>query len=188
LQGIRANLRLARLLAATTLASMAGCGDTPEPAAVLPPPPESSGCGARAFVRTEFYGEFAGPVDWGAPDLECEGMPRPEGAGARLRFAGPSGELSLAIIIAMPGFERDAESRELGSNVTVIEEGGGRFFSTSGIDSCWTDVLEQQRTGDDVYFVAGRLYCIAPLAEINGDSSVTLRELEFGGYVDWSAK
>ncbi len=191
MQGIRRNLGLTLLLTATTPAWMAGCGDTPEPAAVpalLPPPPESSGCGERAFLRTNFYGEFAGPVDWAGSDLECEGMPRPEGAGARLRFAGPSGGLSLAIIIAIPDVERGADARELGSNVTVIEEGGGRFFSTSGIGSCWTDVLEQQQTGDDVYFVTGRLYCIAPLAEVNGDSSVTLRELEFGGYVDWSAK
>lgn len=191
MQGIRGYARLARLLTAATLASVAGCGDTPEPApapGLLPPPPQSSDCGERAFLKTEFYGEFAGPVDWPASDLECEGMPRPEGAGARLRFAGQSGDFPLAIIIAIPGFERGAEARELGSNVTVIEEGGGRFFSTTGIDSCWTDVLEQEQTGDDAYFVAGRLYCIAPLAEVNGDSSVTLRELEFGGYVDWSAK
>lgn len=178
---------------AAPLVWIAACGDTPEPAAVpalLPPPPASGDCGDRAYLRTNFYGEFSGPVDWGASDVECEGMPRPEGAGAgaRLRFAGQAGELSLAIIIAVPGFERGAKARELGSNVTVIEEGGGRFFSTSGIDSCWTDVLEQQQNGDDVYFVAGKLYCIAPLAEVNGDSSVTLRELEFGGYVDWGAK
>ena len=191
MQGIGRNLRLTGLLTAATLAWMAGCGDTPEPApapALLPPPPESSDCGERAFLKTDFYGEFTGTVEWAASDLECEGMPRPEGAGARLRFAGEAGDMSLAIIIAMPGFERGKEARELGSNVTVIEEGGGRFFSTSGIGSCWADILEQQQAGDDVFFVAGRLYCIAPLAEVNGDSSVTLRELEFGGYVDWGAK
>lgn len=191
MQGIRGNARLAQLIAAVAAAWLAGCGDTPEPAvlpALLPPPPASSECGERGYLRTNFYGEFSGPVDWTAGDLECEGMPRPEGAGARLRFAGHAGELSLAIIVAMPGFEPGAEARELGSNVTLIEEGSGRFFSTSGIDSCWTDVLEQQQTGDDVHFVGGRLYCIAPLAEVNGDSSVTLRELEFGGYIDWSAK
>ena len=72
--------------------------------------------------------------------------------------------------------------------MTLIEEGGGRFFSTSGLGNCWTDVLEQLQLDEDDYFVAGTLYCIAPLAEVNGDSSVTLRELEFGGYLDWSAK
>jgi hypothetical protein len=191
LQEICRNGQLAPLLAGTALAWLAGCGDAPEPAArpaLLPPPPASSDCGDRAYLRTNFYGEFSGPVDWVAPHLECEGMPRPDGAGARLRFAGQAGDMSLAIIIAMPDFERGMEARELGSNVTVIEEGGGRFFSTSGIDSCWTDVFQQQETGEDVNFVAGRLYCIAPLAEVNGDSSVTLRELEFGGYVDWTAK
>ena len=169
----------------------AGCGDSPERAALpalLPPPPETDGCGERGYLRTNLYGEIAGPVDWSAGDLDCEGMPRPAGHGARLRFAGQSGGLSLAVIVALPDLERRMTARELASNVTVIEEGGGRFFSTSGLGSCWTDVLEQQETGEDVNFVAGRLYCIAPLAEVNGDSSVTVRELEFGGYVDWTAK
>jgi len=181
------------MVAASALASLAGCGDTPEPAALpslLPPAPESVGCGERGYVRTNLYGEFAGPVDWSAGDLECQGMPRPEGQGARLRFARQSGGLSLAIIVAMPGFERGTAARELDSNVTVIEEGGGRFFSTSGLGSCWTDVLAQEQLDGqaDVYFVAGSLYCIAPLAEVNGDSSITLRELEFGGYLDWGAQ
>ena len=190
MQEIRANTRLGALIAVAASAWLAGCSDTPEPAALpalLPPPPESSGCGERGYLRTEFYGEFPGPVDWQAGDLDCEGMPRPEGRGARLRFAGQSGNTAIAIIIALPALERGATARELGSNVTVIEEGSGRFFSTAGLGSCWTDVLEQEDLGDgtNVFFVAGTLYCIAPLAEVNGDSSVTVRELQFGGYVDW---
>ncbi len=192
MHGIRVNNRLAALIAAAAAASLTGCGDTPEPAgrpALLPPPPESGACGERGFLRTNFYGELSGPVDWAADGLDCEGMPRPEGRGGRLRFAGPWGDLTIAIIIAMPGLERGSPARELGSNVTLIEEGSGRFFSTTGLGSCWTDVLEQQSTDDaNIYFVAGRLYCIAPLAEVNGDSSVTLRELQFGGYLDWGAK
>ena len=180
-------------MTAAATAWLAGCGDTPEPAAMpalLPPPPEAEGCGDRGYLKTHFYGEFRGPVDWDAADLDCEGMPRPEGRGARLRFAGQSGETRIAIIVAVPELERGATARELGSNVTVIEEGSGRFFSTAGLGSCWTDILEQVGTDDGAYvsFVAGDLYCIAPLAEINGDSSVTLRELQFGGYVDWDAR
>ena len=190
MQGIRSKTRLAAVAAALTLS---GCGDTPEPAALpslLPPPEESGGCGERGYLRTDLYGEFAGPVDWQAGDLDCQGMPRPEGKGARLRFARQSADLSLAVIIAMPGLERGMTGRELGSNVTVIEEGGGRFFSTTGLGTCWTDVLEQEPLDDDAdrYFIAGTLYCIAPLAEVNGDSSMTLRELEFGGYLDWDSK
>ncbi|HSM30677.1 MAG TPA: hypothetical protein VK854_08240 [Woeseiaceae bacterium] len=193
MQGISARTRCAALAASAMAVWLGGCGDTPEPAAlpaVLPPPPPSGDCGERAYLRTEFYGEFSGPIDWSASELDCEGMPRPQGQGARLRFAGTSGDLAIAIIVAMPGLERGSEARELGSNVTVIEEGSGRFFGTAGLGSCWTDVLEQQQADDGkpVYFVTGRLYCIAPLAEINGDSSVTLRELQFGGYLDWGTE
>lgn len=191
MHGILGKTRFTVLLAAAVSAWLVGCGDTPDPAALpalLPPAPEAGGCGERGYLRTNLYGELTGPVDWADGKLDCEGMPRPEGQGARLRFAGQFGDLSLAIIVAMPGLERGTVARELDSNVTLIEEGGGRFFSTTGLGSCWTDVLEQERLGEDDYFVAGTLYCIAPLAEVNGDSSVTLRELEFGGYLDWSAK
>jgi hypothetical protein len=177
----------------TAFTWLAACSDTPEPAArptLLPPPPDLSGCDERGYLRTTFYGEVSGPVDWSAGDMDCAGMPRPGGEGARLRFAGHSNDLAIAIIVAMPDLERGATARELASNVTVIEEGSGRFFSTSGLGSCWTDVSEQQVMDDnaDIYFVAGTLYCIAPLAEINGDGSVTVRELQFGGLLDWTAK
>ena len=157
---------------------------------LVPPPPEARGCDESGYLRTSFYGELSGPVDWSAGHLVCEGMPRPNGEGARLRFAGKSGDLAIAIIVAMPELERGSTARELASNVTGIEEGSGRFFSTSGLESCWTDIDSQQRIDEDtdVYFVAGTLYCIAPLAEVNGDSSVTVRELRFGGRLDWSAK
>ena len=156
----------------------------------MPAPPQSTGCGERGYLQTEFYGEISGPIDWPADELDCKGMPRPEGAGARLRFAGQAGDLSIAVIVAIPDLERGTPARELGSNVTVIEEGTGRFFSTAGLGSCWTDILEQRQTDDGTnsHFVAGRLYCITPLAEVNGDSSVTLRDLQFGGYIDWGAK
>ena len=177
--------------AAAALACLAACGDTPEPAALpdlLPPSSQASGCGEQGYLRTTLYGALSGTLDWSAGDLDCEGMPRPGHAGARLRFAGAAEGQSLAIILALPGLEQGVTARELGSNVTVIEEGSGRFFSTSGLGSCWTDIVEQRQTDDDsdAYFIAGTLYCIAPLAEVNGDASITVRELHFGGMLDWS--
>jgi len=39
----------------------------------------------------------------------------------------------------------------------------------------------------DLYSIDGRLYCIAPLAEVNGESSLSISELSFSGLLDWSA-
>lgn len=128
-------------------------------------------------------------IDWQGADLDCEGMPRPDGKGARLRFAGTvdNGTQDLAFIIALPDLERDRPARELASNVTLIAEGNGRFFSTPGLDSCWADI--DIRTADvaapERTAVSGTLYCIAPIPEVNGNSSVSMEELRFSGRLDW---
>lgn len=181
------------------LAGACGDTDTTPPAgdadagvlAVLPAHPDGGdGCVASGRLTTELFGALAGRIDWRGNALVCEGMRRPRDRGARLRFAGRAGEapsLDLAIIISVPDLGEGEADRELPSNVTIIEEGNGRFFSTAGLDSCWTDVRRQQPLGGARYAIVGRLYCIAPLAEINGEASVTLNELEFSGVVDWKA-
>ena len=148
-----------------------------------------STCGERGFLSTELYGAIAAPIDWQANDLDCQGMPRPNGEGARLRFAGTAGEQRLAFIIAMPELERGVASDELSSNVTLIEEGSGRFYSTATLGLCWTDItsLEVLDENHDRYAIGGTLYCVTPLTEVNGDSSVSLSELDFLGLLDWSA-
>ena len=117
-------------------------------------------------------------------------MPRPNALGARLRFAGHAAEIGqdLAIIIAMPDLERGATGDEMKTNATVILEGSGRFFNTAAGDVCWTDVLRQELISDERYAIGGKLYCIGPLIEVNGDASVSIPELEFSGLLDWSAR
>ncbi len=143
-------------------------------------------------MSTALYGALAGVVQWQAGDMQCDGMPRPNGAGARLRFAGTVGDeaISIAFIIALPDLEQGAEATELASNVTVIEEGRSRFFSTPDLESCWTDIEVQSALDDSgVRFVIdGVLYCISPLPEVNGEASLSIPELRFSGQVDWSAK
>ncbi len=154
-----------------------------------PSPTAASRCGTGGFLEAELVGALSTSLAWDANVLACEGMPRPDERGARLRFAGPGlrpGE-TLAVIIAMPGLERGATGREFATNATVMIEGSGRFFSTSGDEVCWTDVVRQEPLTADRYAIAGSLYCIAPLVEINGNSSVTIAELSFSGFVDWSA-
>ena len=183
-----------------TLISLAACGDdrpddeaeTAPVVAFLPEsPPPASGCGDAGFLRGELYGALEGQLDWGDGSLDCQGMPRPEQRGARLRFAGSAGaeDASLAINISIPDLARAVSASELPSNVTLIEEGGGRFFSTVDLDNCLTDIDSQTaiEERDGLHIIAGRLYCIAPLVEVNGETSVSIQELSFSGLIDWSA-
>lgn len=191
---------LAALFAVLTLA---GCGD--EPPAESPPggpeaapeasflPDASAGaedCGEAGRLQVDLFGALQGEVRWAAEHLRCEGMPRPDGAGARLRFAGPFGAEGqpIAFIIAVPSLEQGEIGAELPSNVTLIAEGEGRFFSTPDLDSCWTDISSQTPLETEGrYSIDGQVYCISPLPEVNGAGSVSIDEFSFSGLLDWTA-
>ena len=148
-------------------------------------------CGADGYLSARLYGAIEAEFDWTRNDLECMGMPRPEGKGVRLRLAAtdrPTGS-EFVFIIAMPGFDRDSGPGEFDTNTTLIEAGNGRCFSTPDTDNCLVDVENVQPVDDsgDRYAIAGALYCVSPLPEVNGDSSVSIPELEFSGLLDWTA-
>lgn len=187
-----------RLLAGGFMALVAGCGAdsapgvASEPASFLPAnAPPRDGCGSGGLLQGTVYGALDGEIHWTGDAMDCEGMPRPEGRGMRLRFAGEAGEdaTALAIIIGVADIGPRETAAELPSNVTIIEEGRGRFFSTSDLDSCWTDIERQTLVdaGASRYEIDGTLYCIAPLAEVNGSGSVSVPELRFSGLVDWES-
>lgn len=159
----------------------------PEPAASAVAP--EGACGETGFLRGRIYGAVSASLDWTAEDLRCEGMPRPEGRGVRLRFAGSVDGHPIAIIIAMPELTREASGGEFASNVTLIEEGNARFFNTTGLNACLTgiDAMTPLDDAGDRIAVGGSLYCLSPLAEVNGESSVSIPELEFQGLLDWDA-
>lgn len=181
--GAAANGR--RLLLALSLA-LAGCS---APAETTP----SASCTPDGSLDVVLYGSLDTTIEWSPGTLECEGMPRPHGAGARLRFAGPvvsaEGEQRLAIIVALPDLEPGVAHAELQATVTLIDEQGARFFSTGDAEVCWSDVKFQRPLSDSPdntrYAIGGILYCVAPLAEMNGDGSVTLVELRYAGQLDW---
>lgn len=153
------------------------------------PPNTAAGTGCRdgGLLETRLYGALNGELSWKGGALDCEGMPRPEGRGVRLRFAGSEGASRIAVIISIPDLERAKTANELPSNVTLIEEGIGRFFSTGDLENCWTDVDKHDRrdASSGSHVIEGTLYCIAPVAEINGSASVSIDELRFAGIVDW---
>ena len=150
------------------------------------------GCGRDGSLAVELHGGLQARLDWSAAELSCAGMPRPAGAGARLRLSGPLDDAPdterIAIILGIPDLARGATGSELPTNATLIEEGAGRFFGTSGANGCWTDIHRHEPAGEPgsaEYLVSGTVYCVAPLAELNGGSSISFTELEFTGRIDW---
>lgn len=115
-------------------------------------------------------------------------MPRPDGAGLRLRLAGQVSGETLAFIIALPELQPGQVGVESPSNVTATVEGSGRFFSTPDLDTCWTDVQAQTALPDSNsdYLLQGELFCIAPLGEINGDTAVSIASMSFTSRISWN--
>ena len=190
--------RLARRLPAALilpLFAMSSC-EAPRPPEV---PPARGGCLQGSYFRGQLFGALAGDVAWTSESMQCEGMRRPKDAGARLRFSGVidgntvgGPEKNIAIIVALPSLLEAGAGKEQPARVTIIEEDEGRFFSTRETDVCWADIHEQTRLGtagtSRRYRLRGLLYCLAPVAELNGAGSVTLGDVEFSGELNWSGE
>src|SRR6056297_748882 len=141
------------------------------------------------YLAGRLYGAIDAPLDWRGGALECEGMPRPDGAGARLRFArriAPT-DADLVIIVGIDGLDRGATVTGRAATITVIDEHSSRFYSNSG-EQCWADVTGQEAVPgpEDTRAVTGRVYCTAALPALNGRDSISLDELEFRGRIDWA--
>lgn len=153
--------------------------------------PPADACVSGASLSAELYGDVRAALAWDAPALECDGMPRPFGNGARLRFAGDvtaDGDARrFAFIVALPDLEPGKTARELPATVTLMEEDNGRFYSNQAAETCWSDIERQEPLGNGgtEYAIGGIVYCVAPLAELNGNGSITIREMRFRGRVDW---
>ena len=178
-----------RTVAAALLAGMAAaCGESSRPLA-------TPTCVGQGMLAAELYGAYETSLDWRADTIECSGMPRPHGEGARLHFAGTATtgdeQRRLAFILGIPGLVESSSASELPANVTLMEEGGGRFFSTPDTSSCWVDVDYQEPAGGPAggrrYRVGGVLYCVAPIPELHGAGSVSFADLSFVGEVDWES-
>lgn len=179
------------LLIAVLTASGAACGtDEAASRSAVPAATGDAECIDGGFLTVRLHGAIDADVDWRGAGLACEGMPRPDGKGARLRFSGAldagSESRQFALIVALPDLDRGVAIDETPARLTLIEEDGGRFFTTGEVDACWSDVSRQEPLSKDHYAIDGIVYCVAPLAEVQGTAGVAFTELAFSGRVDWS--
>ena len=146
-------------------------------------------CGDAGFLAASLYGSIERNIEWQSNEVRCESMLRPDGEGIRLRFAGNVAKQQLAFILALPRLERGSAASESPTVVTFTVEGSGRFFSTASLGDCWSDIAYQEAINSSAnrYDIAGTLYCVAPLGEINGDAAISIPQLAFRGIADWGA-
>jgi hypothetical protein len=63
-----------------------------------------------------------------------------------------------------------------------------RFFGTQDTENCWADIASQDPIGSEdsvEYRISGVLYCVAPLAELNGSFSISFTDIRFTGRLSW---
>jgi len=177
------------------LLTMLACSENaPDMTAQAPARPAAK-CLPGGSLQVSTYGALESEIEWASGDMTCEGMQRPNKQGARLRFAGSARDADelreLAFIIALPDLQKGQSAKELVTRVTLIEEDSARFYSTQEVDICWTNIeqhIDESLTAADApsYRVSGLLYCVAPIAELNGTGSVTLSDMTFSGQLTWS--
>ncbi len=149
-------------------------------------------CVPGGRLRAELIFGTGTKLEWAPAELACEGMRRPADHGARLRFSGAYSDAgdsqTLTLILGIPTLEEAQIGNEMPTSVTLIEDGGGRFFATQDTAGCWTDINEHEQIGsnsDEHYMISGKVFCVTPLAELNGSASVTVTDLDFSGRVNW---
>ena len=143
------------------------------------------------FLSMRLRGSIEADVEWREPELDCTGMPRPDGRGLRLRFSGRlPGAGELAIVFAAPDLGMGVSARSVPVNVTLLDQAGERIYGTQGDSRCLFDAVEQLALADPAlpprsYRVSARGFCTVPARAMDGDGAVLLTRFDFSGLVTY---
>lgn len=177
-------------LAPTLLACAACAGADPAPAQSLANPTSECLDAGDASLRARLRGAVEADLDWRGQTLECEGMPRPDGAGVRVRFRSrlPDGR-ALAVLFAAGALAPGETRAGVPVNVTLLVEDAGEVYGTQGSDRCRLDHVEQLEIPSPVpgarrFRIEGRGFCVAPARAPYGSSAVLVNRFDFVGRVD----
>jgi hypothetical protein len=195
--------RAGRLAGCVLTASLAAISlATAAPPVVAAPAPVSSeaniACLAsgNGFLRARLNGAITHKIDWGNAGTLCEGMPRPEGGGLRLKFSRPAGKGAdgLVIVFGIAHIGENESGKTLPANLTVIVEGPKvegktQIFGTQGDDKCLVDRLHSQPLADQnhtrVYRIEAHGFCIQPARAVVGKGAILMSTFDFAGQVSF---
>lgn len=137
------------------------------------------------YLRLRVRGAQNFDLDWRDAELTCEGGPRPGQGGLRLTFAerAPGREHRPRLVFGIAAIPGAGSSHAVPTNVTLLFEGEGRVYSTRGDDKCTIDELVQTPLAGRAFRVAGRGFCAAPAASLDGKDDVLVSRFDFAGRV-----
>lgn len=146
----------------------------------------------KGFFRARISGSINAELDWGNQGMECTGATRPSG-GVRVRFshAFEGKDKQLVFLFGIPGLSEGQVARNLPVHLTVILQGAGQFYGTTGEDKCAIDEVRQEAiTGiprrNRSYRVVARGFCMQPAPAVRGTGSVLVSRFDFSGHIDFS--
>ncbi|HUE88573.1 MAG TPA: hypothetical protein VMO26_21050, partial [Vicinamibacterales bacterium] len=131
-------------------------------------------------------------IHWREPELDCNGMPRPDGRGLRLHFAGKRDGGDLSVVFAAPELGMGVSAKNVPVNVTLLDGAGERIYGTQGDSRCFFDEVRQRALLDAAlpprsYRVDARGFCTVPARAVDGDGAVLLTRFDFAGLVTFGA-
>jgi hypothetical protein len=149
--------------------------------------------GDAGYLSMRLRGSIETEIRWREPELECNGMPRPDGRGLRLHFAGKRDGGDLAVVFAAPELGRGVSAKSVPVNVTLLDGSGERIYGTQGDSRCFFDEVRQRALLDAAlpprsYRVDAKGFCTAPARAVDGDGAVLLTRFDFAGLVTFAGE
>lgn len=155
-------------------------------------PAAADGClpGNAGFLTMRLRGSIETEIHWREPELDCNGMPRPDGRGLRLHFAGKRDGGDLSVVFAAPELGMGVSAKGVPVNVTLLDGAGERIYGTRGDSRCFFDRVSQRALLDAAlpprsYRVDARGFCTVPARAVDGDGAVLLTRFDFAGLVSF---
>ena len=146
--------------------------------------------GDAGFLLMRLRGSIETEIHWRGPELDCNGMPRPDGRGLRLHFAGKRDGGDLSVVFAAPELGMGVSAKGVPVNVTLLDGAGERIYGTQGDSRCFFDQVSQRALMDAAlpprsYRVDAKGFCTVPARAVDGDGAVLLTRFDFAGLVSF---